>query len=78
MTDNIKECESTGLRPNGSHYGVSLEHGDFYYVTVVACNGAHRCSAAHSDGVTIDITPPVMNYVRDGVMGPDMDYQVKI
>ena len=78
MKDDIRVCESTGIRPNGSHYGLNLKHGDSYYVTVVACNGAHKCSAAHSDGVTIDITPPVMKYVRDGVMGPDMDYQVRI
>ena len=76
MTDDIWVCESTGMTPNGSHYGLSLENGDSYYVTVIACNGARMCSAAHSDGVTIDTTPPVMEYVRDGVMGPDMDYQV--
>ena len=76
MTDDIRTCESTGLRLNGSHYGFSFKHGDNYYVTVIACNGARMCSAAHSDGVTIDTTPPVMKYVRDGVMGPDMDYQV--
>ena len=78
MRDDIRVCESTGIRPNGSHYGFKLEHGDSYYVTVVACNGARKCSAAHSDGVTIDVTPPVMKYVRDGVMGPDIDYQVKL
>ena len=76
MRDDIRECESTGLRPNGSHYGLNLRQGDSYYVTVVACNGARRCSAAYSDGVTIDTTPPVMEYVRDGIMGPDMDFQV--
>ena len=78
MRDDIWVCESTGMRPNGSHYGLTLQHGDSYYVTVIACNGARMCSAAHSDGVTIDTTPPVMTYVRDGVMGPDMDYQVGI
>ena len=77
MSDDIRQCESTGLKPNGSHYGLNFGQGDSYYVTVVACNGARRCSAAHSDGVTIDTTPPVMEYVRDGIMGPDMDFQVK-
>ncbi|XP_022799532.1 uncharacterized protein LOC111337483 [Stylophora pistillata] len=76
MADDIRMCESTGLRPNGSHFGLGLSHGDSYYVTIVACNGARMCSAGHSDGVTIDTTPPLMTYVRDGIMGPDMDYQV--
>lgn len=76
MRDDIRLCESTGMRPNGSHYGLDLHHGDSYYITVIACNGARMCSAAHSDGVTVDTTPPVMKYVRDGVMGADMDYQV--
>ena len=74
MRDDIRECESTGMRPNGSHFELNLQQGDTYYVTVVACNGARRCSAAYSDGVTIDTTPPVMEYVRDGIMGPDMDF----
>ena len=78
MKDDIRVCESTGMTPNGSHYGLNLQHGDSYYVTVVACNGARKCSAAYSDGVTIDTTSPIMRYVRDGVMGPDMDYQVDI
>ena len=78
MKDDIKVCESTGMRPNGSYYGLNMQHGDTYYVTVVACNGARRCSANCSDGVTIDTTPPVMKYVRDGIMGPDMDFQVKL
>ena len=78
MKDDIKVCESTGMRPNGSYYGLNMQHGDTYYVTVVACNGARRCSANSSDGVTIDTTPPVMKYVRDGIMGPDMDFQVKL
>ena len=78
LRDNIRGCESTGLRPNASHYGLSFAHGDSYYVTVVACNSAGRCSAATSDGVTIDTTPPAVEYVRDGVIGPDMDYQVSI
>ncbi|EDO42273.1 predicted protein [Nematostella vectensis] len=75
MKDDIRECESTGMRPNGSHYGLDFDQGDTYYVTVVACNAAGRCSANSSNGVTIDTTPPVMNFVRDGVLGADMDYQ---
>ena len=76
MRDDIRECKSTAMRPNGSHFELNLQQGDTYYVTVVACNGARKCSAAYSDGVTIDTTPPVMEYVRDGIMGPDMDFQV--
>ncbi|KAK3735001.1 hypothetical protein QZH41_001674 [Actinostola sp. cb2023] len=76
MLDDIRQCESNGLRQNASEYGFNFKQGDTYYVTVVACNGAQRCSAGHSNGVTIDTTPPVMQYVRDGVLGPDIDYQV--
>ena len=78
MKDNIRACESTGLRMNGSHSEMNLSHGDRYYVTVLACNGAGRCTAGHSNGVEVDTTPPTMTYVRDGVMGADMDFQVII
>ena len=53
LRDDIRECESTGMRPNGSHFELNLQQGDTYYVTVVACNGARRCSAAYT-------APPVM------------------
>lgn len=31
LRDDIRECESTEIRPNGSHYRLNLQHGDSYY-----------------------------------------------
>ena len=43
-------------------------HGRSFYVTVIACNRAvpPMCSNATSDGVTLDQTPPILLYVKDG------------
>lgn len=74
MRDDIWVCESIGMRLNGSYYGFNLYYKDFYYIIVVVCNGVCRCLVIYSDGVIIDIILFVMEYVRDGIMGLDMDF----
>ena len=69
LRDDIQECESAGMRPNGSHFELNLQQGDSYDVTVVAYNVARRFSAAYT-------APPVMETSGDGIMGPDMDFKV--
>jgi len=54
--------------------GLSLATGTLYYVTVRATNGAGLRTAAASDGVLVDGTPPVAGTVRDGA-GADLTYQ---
>ena len=76
LQDDIMGCENTTNHPNRTLTGLSLQHNDSYYVTVLVCNYAGLCTAKSSDGVMIDITPPIINYVRDGLMGPDIDFQV--
>ena len=76
LTDDILKCENTTEFPNRTLSGLSLKHNDKYYVTVLACNYAGLCTAKSSDGVLIDTTPPVIDYVRDGLIGPDIDFQV--
>ena len=76
LQDDIMGCENTTNHPNRTLTGLSLQHNDSYYVTVLVCNHAGLCTAKSSDGVMIDTTPPVIEYVRDGLMGPDIDFQV--
>ena len=45
-------------------------------MTVKGCNGAGLCSLAYTNGVTVDLTPPVPGLVLDGcVGGVDVQYQ---
>ena len=76
LRDNILPCENATNRLNRTLKGLSLQHNDKYYVTVLACNYAGLCTAVSSDGVLVDTTPPVLHYVRDGLVGPDIDFQV--
>ncbi|XP_028399178.1 uncharacterized protein LOC114522645 isoform X2 [Dendronephthya gigantea] len=76
LRDDIMECENATDHPNKTLTGLSLQHNDSYYVTVLVCNHAGLCTAKSSDGVLIDTTPPILQYVRDGLMGPDIDFQV--
>ena len=76
LSDDILGCENVTDHPNKTLSGLSLQHNDTYYVTVMTCNYAGLCTAKSSDGVLIDTTPPVIHYVRDGLIGPDIDFQV--
>ena len=69
-------CENATSHLNRTVNGLSLQHNDTYYVSVLACNYAGLCTARSSDGVLVDTTPPVVHYVRDGLIGPDIDFQV--
>ena len=78
LADDIMQCENVTNSQNRTVKGVSLRHNDQYYVTVLVCNYAGLCTAKSSDGVLVDTTPPVLHYVRDGLIGPDIDYQVSL
>ena len=50
-----------------------LRDGKMLYVMVEATNGAGGITTRTSDGVTIDIYPPIIGIVNDGQYG-DIDY----
>ena len=78
LHDDMMLCENATSSTNRTLKGVSLQHNDKYYATVVACNYAGLCTAKSSDGVLVDTTPPILHYVRDGLVGPDIDFQVRL
>ena len=76
LSDDIMECVNATSHATGSFSGLSLSHGSIYYVTVVACNQVKLCTASSSDGVMVDLTPPILDSVNDGLFGEDIDMQV--
>jgi hypothetical protein len=76
LRDDIMACENATNHLNRTLSGLSLQHNDMYYATVLVCNYAGLCTARSTDGVLIDTTPPIVHYVRDGLIGPDIDFQV--
>ena len=77
LHDDIMLCENATSHLNKTLKGLTLQHNDKYYVTVLTCNYAGLCTAKSSDGVLVDTTPPIMHYVKDGLIGPDIDFQVR-
>ena len=53
----------------------ALRHDTRYYTTVTACNAVGRCSQVTSDGVMIDVTPPVTGALWDGTGDEDIAFQ---
>ena len=78
LQDDIMLCKNATGNLNSTLKGLSLHHNDKYYVTVLACNYAGLCTAKSSDGVVVDTTPPILLYVRDGLVGPDINFQVRL
>lgn len=52
-----------------------LRHDIRYYTTVTACNALDQCSQVTSDGVMVDVMPPVAGPVWDGAEDEDIAYQ---
>ena len=78
LHEDIMLCKNATNSSSRTLKGLSLQHNDRYYVTVLACNYAGLCTAKSSDGVLVDTTPPILHYVRDGLVGPDIDFQVRL
>nr|KAG5706491.1 hypothetical protein BaRGS_032884 [Batillaria attramentaria] len=60
--DHVQKMD-VGLNTSWSFPTSGLERGTRYYVTVRAVNGAGLMTTAFSDGVTVDVTPPVTGVV---------------
>lgn len=55
--------------------GLTLTNGKKYYITVRGCNSVGLCAEASSNGITVDVTPPIAGQVWDGMSGPDVQFQ---
>lgn len=66
---------SLGIKLTGTITGLRLSHNRRYFVTVRATSESGYSTTASSNGVRVDITPPVGGQVRDGKPPADIDYQ---
>ena len=46
---------------------LSLAHGQWYYISVRGCSLFSGCSVAHSDGIRVDVTPPIASQLLHGL-----------
>ena len=54
---------------------LKLQDGVRYYSVVTACSVTGLCTTVSSDGVLIDIKPPHIAQIMDGLKAVDIDYQ---
>ena len=79
LTTVIGKCTEVAFRPMGDgplgrFTGLDLVPGKRYFQTVRATNQAGGQATAHSDGITIDNTPPRCTTLRDGSSLSDFQY----
>lgn len=61
---------------HASNTSISLAHNSYVHVTVEATNAAGLHSMAYSAPLLIDITPPVLAFVHDGLGKSNIAFSV--
>ncbi|KAL9987448.1 hypothetical protein ACROYT_G001761 [Oculina patagonica] len=72
----IKPMTSTGTNKSFTCPECSIHEGDKVFVTVRVTNGAGLSETVTSDGMLLDVSPPVMGDVVDGSHVTGFDYNV--
>ena len=72
---DVSEFRNVGLASNAFVSNLNLTHNATYYTTVRATNGAGQTGFASSNGIIIDLTPPIGSKLRDG---EDLDIDVSV
>ncbi|CAG2242538.1 unnamed protein product [Mytilus edulis] len=70
----IQRYTSVGLNTFAYNYNIALAHTSQVHVTVVATNAVGLSSIATAESLLVDLTPPQIEFVYDG-MGYDIDSQ---
>lgn len=71
---DIRALHDVGMQTEITFTNLALRDGQVVFATVEACNNAHICARASSDGITIDGSPPTPGNVQDGYAGRDLAY----
>ena len=72
----IKPMTSIGRNLSFTCPDCIIQEGMRLYVTVQVTNGAGLSETRHSDGMLLDVSPPLMGDVHDGSHETGMDYNV--
>ena len=63
----LQSFTSEGLMNFGYNNNVTLVHNNLIYITVIATNAAGLKGISYSDPILLDLTPPIVNFVYDGI-----------
>jgi hypothetical protein len=72
---DLLPLQDVGMASGFNTTRVSLRHGLVAYGCLVVTNYAGLTTARSSDGLVIDVTPPVVRYIADGWKLPDVTTQ---
>lgn len=72
VTPKQKKCQMTASSTSGTY---EITTGSAFFWQVEAENRANLITTLATDGVKIDVTPPTMIYVLDGLSKPDVSMQ---
>ncbi|XP_063415906.1 uncharacterized protein LOC134697555 [Mytilus trossulus] len=67
----IQPFRSVGLMNFGFNNNVTLVHNTYIYITAIATNAADMRGISYSDPILVDLTPPDIKFVNDGLGGDE-------
>ncbi|XP_038057739.1 uncharacterized protein LOC119729229 [Patiria miniata] len=70
----LQSFTSVGTQTDAINTDVRMAHGSYVYITVMARNAADLISIATSVSLLLDLTPPVIHFVKDGGDAHDIDF----
>ncbi|OPL33013.1 hypothetical protein AM593_08483, partial [Mytilus galloprovincialis] len=63
----IQAYTSVGVNNFAYNYNVTLAHTSLIHITVIATNAAGLTRKAHAEDFIVDLTPPIIMFVNDGL-----------
>ena len=63
----VQRFTSVGVNNFAYNYNVTLAHTSVIYVTIIATNAAGLMTKVHARSLLVDLTPPNIIFVNDGI-----------
>ncbi|XP_055958832.1 uncharacterized protein LOC126829498 [Patella vulgata] len=71
----IQSFTSVGRNQHATATGLKLAHNTLIYLTVLSTNAAGLTTVSKSESIIVDMTPPVISEINDG-LGADVSFQL--
>ncbi|XP_055958617.1 uncharacterized protein LOC130013975 [Patella vulgata] len=73
--NQIRAFTSVGRNQQATASGLNLAHNTLLYLTVMSTNGAGLTTVSQSESIVVDMTPPIISEINDGIED-DVNFQL--
>ncbi|XP_055958950.1 uncharacterized protein LOC126830718 isoform X3 [Patella vulgata] len=73
--NQIRSFTNVGRNQQVTASGLQLAHNTLLYLTVMSTNGAGLTTVSQSESIVVDMTPPIISEINDGIAN-DVNFQL--